>query len=145
MLIKFCLECKMMAFNPPLLYSNTKWQHWTWLRQWLGADGQQVITWVNVDLSSAKSSNTHLRVLLPSITKISFKITPQKFKSSQQPMCKHLSFTMHQIDNCYDFCCGGIYLLPPKSLNIWNGTKHYALRNNINLLLFMGLYKLQEP
>ena len=46
----------------------------------------QAITWINVDLSSLRSSHNHLRAVSletqPSITKITLKITYQKFQSN---------------------------------------------------------------
>ena len=59
-------------------------QHW--IRQWLVAWRHQVITWTNVDWSSVKSSDIHIRVISqempqPSITKIHLKITYLKFPS----------------------------------------------------------------
>ena len=65
-------------------------QHW--LRQWLVAWQQQAITWTNVDLSSLRSSDFHLRATLPeihqpSITKFSTKITYLNFiQISQGPV-----------------------------------------------------------
>ena len=52
-------------------------QHW--LRQWLVAWRHQAITWTNVDLSSLRSSDVHLRAISleisqPSASKISLKI-----------------------------------------------------------------------
>ena len=53
-------------------------QHW--LRQWLVAWRHQTITWTNVDWSSVKSSDIHIRAISqempqPTITKICLKIT----------------------------------------------------------------------
>ena len=50
-----------------------------WLMQWLVAWRHQAITWTNVDWSSVKSSDIHIRVISqempqPSITKIRLKI-----------------------------------------------------------------------
>ena len=60
-------------------------QHW--LRQWLVAWWHQAITWTNVDWSSAKSSDIHIRAISlempqPSITKICLKITCLRFHSN---------------------------------------------------------------
>ena len=60
-------------------------QHW--LRWWLVAWRHQAITWTNVDLSSIRSSDIHLRSILwkvsqPSIIEISLKITYLKFHSN---------------------------------------------------------------
>ena len=49
--------------------------------------GHQAITWTNVDLSSIRSSDIHLRAILqkisqPPIIKISFEITHIKFHSN---------------------------------------------------------------
>ena len=57
-------------------------QHW--LRWWLVAWRHQAITWTNVDWSSVKSSDIHIRAIsqeMPqsSITKICLKITNLKF------------------------------------------------------------------
>ena len=53
-------------------------------REWLVAWRHQAITWTNVDLSSLRPSDVHLRaisleILQPSVTKISFKIIFQTF------------------------------------------------------------------
>ena len=53
-------------------------QHW--LRQWLVAWQHQAITWTNVDWSSVKFSDIHIRAISqevpqPSVTKIHLKIT----------------------------------------------------------------------
>ena len=58
-----------------------------WLRQWLVAWGHQVITWTNVDLSSVRLSDIHLRassqkIPQPSVTKIIWKIKYLKFHSN---------------------------------------------------------------
>ena len=59
-----------------------------WLRKWLGAWRHQAITWTNVDLSSARSSDIHLRassqeiITQPSITEIIWKIKYLKFHSN---------------------------------------------------------------
>ena len=50
-------------------------------------DGTQVITWANVDWSSVKSSDIHIRAISqeipqPAITKIHLKITNLKFNSN---------------------------------------------------------------
>ena len=60
-------------------------QHW--LRQWLVAWRHQAITWTNVDLSSVRSIDIHLRAILqkipqPPIIKISLKIIFLKFVSN---------------------------------------------------------------
>ena len=60
-------------------------QHW--LRQWLGAWRHQAITWTNVDLSSLRSSDIHLRAVshlipLPPFTKIRLKIAYIRFHSN---------------------------------------------------------------
>ena len=57
-------------------------QHW--FRLWLVAWRHQAITWTNVDLSSLRSSDVHLRAILleisqPSVTKISLKIIFLRF------------------------------------------------------------------
>ena len=57
-----------------------------WLRKWLVAWRHQAITWTNVDWSSVKSSDIHVRAISqempqPSITKICLKITCLKFHS----------------------------------------------------------------
>ena len=59
-------------------------QHW--LRYWLVAWLHQAITWTNVDWSSVKSSDIHIRAISqempqPSITIICLKITCLKFHS----------------------------------------------------------------
>ena len=60
-------------------------QHW--LRKWLAAWRHQAITWTIVDLSSVRSSDNHLKVILqeipePPITNISLNITYLKFDES---------------------------------------------------------------
>ena len=60
-------------------------QHW--LRQWLVAWRHQAITWTNVDWSSMKSSDIHIRaisqgMLQPSINKIRLKKTNLEFNSN---------------------------------------------------------------
>ena len=60
-------------------------QHW--LRKWLVAWQHQAITWNNVDWSSVKSSDNHIRatsqeIPQPSNTKIHLKITYIKFHSN---------------------------------------------------------------
>ena len=60
-------------------------QHW--LRLWLVAWRHQAITWTNVDWSSVKSSDIHIRAISqempqPSDTKICLKITSLKFHSN---------------------------------------------------------------
>ena len=60
-------------------------QHW--LRYWLVAWRHQAITWTNVDSSSMKSSDIHIRAISqempqPSIPKIHLKITYSKFHSN---------------------------------------------------------------
>ena len=60
-------------------------QHW--LRQWLVTWRHQAITWTDVDLSSERSSNIHLRarsqkIPQPSITGIICKIKYLKFHSN---------------------------------------------------------------
>ena len=57
-------------------------QHW--FRQWFVAWRHQAITWTNVDLSSQRSSDVHLReisleISQPSVTKISLKIIFLRF------------------------------------------------------------------
>ena len=57
-------------------------QHW--LRQWLVAWWHQVITWTNVDWSSVKSNDIHVRAIShempqPENTKICLKIASLKF------------------------------------------------------------------
>ena len=57
-------------------------QHW--LRSWLGAVRHQAITWTNVDLSSERSSDIHLRTIseaksMPTITEVSLQIIFTKF------------------------------------------------------------------
>ena len=59
-------------------------QHW--LRQWLVAWRHQAITWTNVDLSSVRLSDIHLRassqeIPQPSITEFIWKIKDLKFHS----------------------------------------------------------------
>ena len=64
-------------------YGDRDWgQHG--LRQWLVAWRHQAITWTNVDWSSVKSSDVHMRAVSqeipqPLTTKISLKITRIKF------------------------------------------------------------------
>ena len=58
-----------------------------WLRQWLVAWRHQAITWTNVDWSSVKSSDIHIRAISqempqPPITNICLKITYLKFHSN---------------------------------------------------------------
>ena len=58
-----------------------------WFRQWLVAWRHQAITWTNVDWSSAKTSDIHIRAMsqqMPqsSITKIRLKVTYPKFHSN---------------------------------------------------------------
>ena len=60
-------------------------QHW--LRQWIVAWRHQAITWTNVDWSSVKCSDIHIRAISqetpqPSITEICLKITYLKFHSN---------------------------------------------------------------
>ena len=60
-------------------------QHW--LRYWLGARWHHAITWTNVDLTSIRSNDIHLRAILQespqsSITKISLKNYHLKFHSN---------------------------------------------------------------
>ena len=57
-------------------------QHW--FRKWLVAWWHQAITWTNVDMSSLRSSDVHLRAISfeisePSVTKISLKIIFLRF------------------------------------------------------------------
>ena len=65
-------------------YGDRNWgQHW--LKQWLVAWRHQAITWTNVDWSSVKSNDIHIRVISqempqPSITRICF--TYLKFDSN---------------------------------------------------------------
>ena len=59
------------------------WWHRTWLT-WLVAWRHQPITWTDVDLSSVRSSGSHLRAILqqipqPSINRISMTITYLNF------------------------------------------------------------------
>ena len=80
--ISKCLICSISCFNS--LWIVTPYgdidlgQHW--LRQWLVAWRHQAINWTNVDLSSARSHDIHLRafsqdISQPSIIKSSMKIT----------------------------------------------------------------------
>ena len=60
-------------------------QHW--LMQWLVAWRHQAITWTNVDWSSVKSTDIHIRAISqempqPPITKIYLKITCLKFHAN---------------------------------------------------------------
>ena len=60
-------------------------QHW--LRLWLVACQHQAITWTDVDLSSVRSSDIHLRAVSqeipqPLIVKTSLEITYLKFHSN---------------------------------------------------------------
>ena len=74
-----------MARVNSLWPSDAICQHW--LRQWLVAWRHQAITWTNVDWSSVKSSDIHIRAISkemtqPSITKICLKITCLKCHSN---------------------------------------------------------------
>ena len=60
-------------------------QHW--LRQWLVAWRNRAITWTNVDWSSVKSRDSHIKAISqempqPSITKIILKIVSLKSYSN---------------------------------------------------------------
>ena len=60
-----------------------------WFRLWLVVWWHQTIIWTNVDLSSVTSNDNHLKAILqkiplPSISKISLKMTYQKFHSNLQ-------------------------------------------------------------
>ena len=55
---------------------------WHWHRYWLVAWWHKAITWTNVNLSSVRSSDVHVRILQPSITKISLKNTYLIFQSN---------------------------------------------------------------
>ena len=66
-------------------------QHW--FRQWLVAWWHQAITWTNVDLSSLRSSDVHLRAISleisePSVTKI--RLNFFLLKSPRDQRVKHL-------------------------------------------------------
>ena len=82
-------------------------QHW--LRWWLVAWRHQVITWTNVDWSSVKSSDIHIRAIsheMPqsSITKICLKITCLKFHSNF-PGANELSKTCSSPGQHHIGCC----------------------------------------
>ena len=85
-------------------------QHW--LRQWLVAWRHQANTWTNVDWSSVKSSDIHIRAISqampqPSITKICLKITYSKFHlnfpgANKLNLCLiHVLHTVSQLVSCH--------------------------------------------
>ena len=79
-------------------------QHW--LRWWLVAWRHQAITWTNMDLSSAKSSDilpmaTLQEIPQPSITKCGFKMSSLKFNSNP-PRANGLTSTSLAI---HHLCC----------------------------------------
>ena len=91
MLSLFC--CQHAAIYPPLTHwglvtpygDRDLGQHR--IRYWLVAWRHQAITWTNVDLSSVRPSDIHLRaspqeIPLPSITEIIWKIKYLKFNSN---------------------------------------------------------------
>ena len=71
-------------------------QHW--IRQWFVAWWHQAIIWTNVDWSSVKSSDIHIRAISqempqPSITKICLKISCLKFcEGTNELHYSHVSF-----------------------------------------------------
>ena len=82
---KLNLSLKNYELTHWVLVMLTSWHHR--LRWWLVAWWQQAITWTNVILSSARSSDNHLSALLqeihqPLATKISLRITWLEFHSN---------------------------------------------------------------
>ena len=79
-------------------------QHWLW--QWLVAWRHQAITWTNVDLSSLKPSDFHLRTIWPEILShqslkyFSVKITHLKFYSNL-PGANELNMMQYEISDSF--------------------------------------------
>ena len=86
-------------------------QHW--FRKWLVAWRHQAITWTNIDVTSERSSDIHLRTIsqvisLPSITEISLKIIHTNFHWNLPRVNELIHFLLNEISELHMLNFGSI-------------------------------------